>query len=63
GSNDGIQLWLNGERLLSSKASRTARPGDESVELPLKKGLNTVLLKVDQLGGGWGFYFAVGVKP
>ena len=32
-----------------------ARPGDESVVLPLKKGLNTVLLKIDQMGGGWGF--------
>ncbi|MCA9442981.1 MAG: hypothetical protein KC964_19415, partial [Candidatus Omnitrophica bacterium] len=59
GSNDGVQLWLNGERLLSSKASRAARPGDESVTLPMKKGLNAVLLKIDQLGGGWGFYFAV----
>lgn len=59
GSNDGVKLWLNGELLLSSKANRVARPGDESVVLPLKKGLNTVLLKIDQLGGGWGFYFAV----
>jgi hypothetical protein len=59
GSNDGVKLWLNGELLLSSKASRVARPGDESVVLPLKKGLNSVLLKIDQLGGGWGFYFAV----
>jgi hypothetical protein len=59
GSNDGVKLWLNGELLLSSKASRVARPGDESVVLQLKKGLNTVLLKIDQLGGGWGFYFAL----
>ncbi|MCA9450447.1 MAG: DUF4838 domain-containing protein, partial [Candidatus Omnitrophica bacterium] len=61
GSNDGVKLWLNGELVLSSKSSRAARPGDESVELPLKKGVNTVLLKIDQLGGGWGFYF--GLKP
>ena len=59
GSNDGVKLWLNGELLLSSKASRTARPGDETLTLPLKKGTNTVLLKIDQLGGGWGFYFSV----
>lgn len=59
GSNDGVKLWLNGELRLESKASRAARPGDEAVSLPLKKGANTVLLKIDQLGGGWGFYFAV----
>jgi hypothetical protein len=59
GTNDGVKLWLNGELLLSSKASRVARPGDELVALPLKRGTNTVLLKIDQLGGGWGFYFAV----
>ncbi len=59
GSNDGIKLWLNGDLLLTSKASRTARPGDETVSLALKKGTNSVLLKIDQLGGGWGFYFSV----
>jgi hypothetical protein len=59
GSNDGVKLWLNGELLLENKASRAARPGDEQVALPLKKGKNKVLLKIDQLGGGWGFYFAV----
>lgn len=59
GSNDGVKLWLNGELLLSSKASRVARPGDEHVMLPLKKGKNSVLLKIDQIAGGWGFYFAV----
>ena len=59
GSNDGIKLWLNGALLLENKASRTARPGDERLALPLKQGTNTVLLKIDQMGGGWGFYFAV----
>lgn len=59
GSNDGVKLWLNGALLLSSKASRVARPGDEQVTLPLKKGKNSVLLKIDQIAGGWGFYFAV----
>lgn len=59
GTNDGVKLWLNGALLLTSKTSRVARPGDESVALPLKKGTNQVLLKIDQLGGGWGFYFAV----
>lgn len=58
GSNDGVKLWLNGALLLSSKASRTARPGDDVVTLPLKQGSNTVLLKIDQIGGGWGFYFS-----
>ena len=58
GSNDGVKLWLNGELLLENKASRVARPGDEQVTLPLSKGKNSVLLKIDQIAGGWGFYFA-----
>jgi hypothetical protein len=58
GSNDGVKLWVNGQLLLSKKASRVAKPDQEILTLPLKRGVNTVLIKIDQLGGGWGFYFS-----
>jgi hypothetical protein len=59
GSNDGIKAWVNGKLELSNKSSRKAAPNQEIIPLLLKKGDNTVLLKVDQLGGGWGFYFTL----
>ncbi len=58
GSNDGVRMWLNGELVLDHKVLRKAEPNQEILYLPFKKGDNTVLLKVDQVGGGWGFYFS-----
>ena len=57
GSNDGIKLWVNGKLELLNKASRKAEPNQENFTVSLKRGDNTILLKIDQLGGGWGFYF------
>ena len=59
GSNDGIRIWLNGKLILDHKVLRTAIPNEEILSLPLKKGDNRVLMKIDQVGGGWGFYFAL----
>jgi hypothetical protein len=58
GSNDGVKLWVNGKLVLNKKTSRKAEPNQEELTIPLKKGENTILLKIDQLGGGWGFYFS-----
>lgn len=54
GSNDGIKAWLNGKLILSNDISRTVSAGDDIVEIDLKKGWNTVMLKIRQLGGTWG---------
>lgn len=59
GSNDGIRVSLNGELVLDHPAKRLAAPNQEIVEARVRKGKNTLLLKVDQFGGGWGFYCAV----
>jgi hypothetical protein len=58
GSNDGVKMWVNGELLLDKKTSRVAKPNQETLSVPFKWGENTVLIKIDQLGGGWGFYFS-----
>lgn len=60
GSDDGVALWLNGELLLSSDVARGAAPNQDMVDLPLKAGENTLLMKVFNRGGGHGFYFALG---
>jgi hypothetical protein len=59
GSNDGVRLWINGKLLLDKKVARKAEPNQDVLTVPLKKGKNTILLKIDQFGGGWGFYFSV----
>ena len=59
GSNDGARLWVNGKLVLDHKIARKAEPSQDVLTVSLKKGKNSVLLKIDQLGGGWGFYFTV----
>ena len=59
GSNDGVKLWVNGQLIHNNKTSRKAEPNQDILDVKLKKGINTILLKVDQLGGGWGFYFSM----
>lgn len=59
GSNDGVRMWLNGKLILDHKVLRKAEPNQEILTLPFKKGENSVLIKIDQFGGGWGFYFSL----
>jgi hypothetical protein len=57
GSNDGIQIYLNGEKVYQKFAKRSLIPDEDEVFLQLNKGKNHVLLKIDQNKGGWGFSF------
>jgi hypothetical protein len=58
GSNDGIRVWMNGKLVLDRPVSRRAEPNQDKISVPVKAGENTVLVKVDQLKRGWGFYFS-----
>ena len=57
GSNDGVRVWINEKLVLDRPVSRNAEPNQDVVSIPLKKGKNAILVKVDLLAGGWGFYF------
>ena len=57
GSNDGVRVWINGKLVLDRKVLRPALPNDDQISVPMKKGENTILVKVDQTGNKWGFYF------
>jgi hypothetical protein len=59
GSDDGLQVWLNGKRILSREVERTVAPNQDIVELQLNKGENELLLKVNNGTGDYAFYFAV----
>ena len=59
GSNDGAKLWLNGEEVHKSNPHRRLKVDDDRIEVSLRRGWNTVLLKVAQSGGDWEFAFRV----
>ncbi|VAX22110.1 Arylsulfatase, partial [hydrothermal vent metagenome] len=59
GTNDGVKMWVNGKLVHKNIIGRPALPNEDVVSVPFQKGENVVLLKIDQLGGGWGFYFSL----
>lgn len=55
GSDDGVVLWLNGEEVHRNDAHRSVHVGDDVLVLPVRQGTNTVLVKVENGAGDWGF--------
>ena len=55
GSNDGGKLWVNGLNLWDNPAQRGCVPDGDQIPVSLKKGKNTLLLKVEQRGNKWEF--------
>ncbi|MEK8023136.1 MAG: sugar-binding protein [Candidatus Hydrogenedentota bacterium] len=54
GSDDGIKIWLNGRCIWRNDAARWVQIGEDKINIVLRKGWNTVLCKVKDLGGGCG---------
>jgi hypothetical protein len=55
GSNDGCRLWLNGEQIWDVPTERGLFADDDLIPVMLKKGKNTILIKVEERGNSWGF--------
>ena len=56
GSDDSASVWVNGEKLqASSGQGRSYFPRQDRITCQLKPGKNTLLIRVDQLGGKWAF--------
>jgi len=55
GSNDGGRAWLNGERIWDYPEGRGLKPDDDLIAVNLRKGRNTLLLKIEERGNKWGF--------
>lgn len=55
GSDDGIKLFVNGRLVHSNWIPRATTPDDDLVILDLKKGSNQILVKVQNIEGGWSF--------
>ncbi len=57
GSNDGIVVYCNGEKVFEKYAKRSLIPDEDECMLPLTEGNNHILIKIDQWKGDWGFSF------
>lgn len=55
GTDDTNAVWFNGERLHAFNEGRGIVMDNDIVPLKLKAGDNTLLIKIGQGGGGWGF--------
>jgi len=59
GSDDGVKVWVNGALVHTNKADRALKPDQDRVDISLKKGRNTVLVKLIQNFGQWGLSFRI----
>jgi hypothetical protein len=53
GSDDGVKAWVNGRPVLAKVGPRALQADEDQAPVRLEAGWNRVLLKVQQIGGGW----------
>ncbi|MHC4319314.1 MAG: SUMF1/EgtB/PvdO family nonheme iron enzyme [Planctomycetota bacterium] len=63
GSDDGIEVWLNGTKVLSRNTARGVAPDQDRATLDLARGQNRLLVKIYNRAGGHGFYFLLKKDP
>jgi len=56
GSDDGIQVFVNGTKVHERQVDRAVAPDQERVKVPLAAGMNSLVVKVVNTGGQGGFY-------
>ena len=59
GTDDGCRLFVNGKLAFGHERHEAATPGRDSVPVKLKKGANTVMLKINNGSNPHGFYFTI----
>ena len=55
GSDDGVKVWLNGELVHEYWVCRGVGVDNDRVPVTFKKGMNQLVLKIQNQGGPWGF--------
>ena len=63
GSDDSFKLWLTGQLVAEKKITRGVAPDQDKVRVELLEGKNTLLMKISNGGGGYGFYFKTQSVP
>ncbi len=61
GSDDGVMAWWNGRQVLVNDVLRGVTAGQDQVRVKMLKGKNTLLLKIFNDAGGWGY--AADLRP
>jgi len=55
GSDDGVKVWINGKVVHENWIPRGVVPDQDVFPIALKKGSNQIVIKVQDIAGGWGF--------
>ena len=56
GSDDGIRVWFNHAEVFRKHVHREAHVDQDRVVVPLHRGRNPCMIKVEQGSWGWGAY-------
>lgn len=59
GNDDGCKIWVNGKQVHVDRRHLAATPEMSRVEVKLKKGANTILVKINNGDGPHGLFFSV----
>ena len=59
GTNDTVTLWFNSTEFLAKNIERSAAPDSDVVPVRLRKGENTILIKVCNTEFNWGLYLRI----
>ncbi|HIA66773.1 TPA: hypothetical protein EYN98_12070 [Candidatus Poribacteria bacterium] len=59
GSDDSIKVWLNGEVVHKNAVDRGAGDFQDTFKVDLVNGLNRLLVKVGEKGGGWSMFVGI----
>ena len=59
GSGDALTIWLNGQLIFDKQVHRSAEPDEDVVDVDLREGENSVLVKVSRGIGPNGLYFRI----
>ncbi|MBM4061389.1 MAG: hypothetical protein FJ265_09900 [Planctomycetes bacterium] len=59
GSDDGVALWLDGKLVHNHQVARGVTVDEDKVQVHLHEGPNTILLRIDQGAGDFGFCLRV----
>lgn len=59
GSNDALKIFLNDDVIWEHKTERPASADDDVIPVTLPSGVSTIMLKVSQAEGDWGFFFRI----
>lgn len=62
GSDDGNKVWINGKEVFANPTDRPLTPGQDTVNVHLEKGTNTLMFKITQGGSYWAAYARVRAK-